>query len=318
MTLPNPAQALQRLFDGDFESGTLIGWVPGKAGSANLASRGRCFAQGDTTGLSIRGKYAALLRGSPRLNTGKSPSLTSKPFTAGTGILFMALSELNALPDAGLDPPQGNTLLVSILGADGEIYAERQLDTATIKLNSGCPSAIRDQSFSEHYISTRAYLGQTIKIRFSLTSERAQTGLFSLIDQISIVQAGETATYAGLPIARAGLIYDELSQRLYLQAGQLENSPSFAKNVSWQIDGEAQRRLGDRSCINDLSAGNYHATLYVEQDSKLATDSLHFFVAEAIPELKRVDCGDRDTSGESKPLSVFASTDTQTTGVPPK
>ena len=273
------AQAL--LFDGDFESGTLAGWAPGTQGTAILAASGRCFSDQDTTALSIRGKYAGLLRGSEQLKPGAAASLSSKPFTAGKGFLFLALTERHT----EIDPnPPSYTLLISVLDSNGETLSRHELNTARASLSHGCPSLPGDQRFSEHFISTQKYLGQTIKLRFSQHPMLARSGNFSLIDQISIVQQGEVAAYSDKPAAVAGIEYDVEHDFLYLIAKipqhELENNQDWI--YSWRINAQTGVRVSYKVCINDLKPGNHTANLSVQKATALSTDTLHFYVPERL------------------------------------
>lgn len=271
------AQAL--LFDGGFESGTFIGWAPGIQGSAILAAKGRCFSNQDTLGLSIRGKYAGLLRGSAQLDPGTAATITSKPFTAGKGLLFVALTEQHTGNEVISFP---YALRVSVLDSNDATLSRHDLDTARITLSSGCPSQARDQRFSEHFISTTKYQGQTIRIRFSQHPALAQSANFSLIDQVSIVHAGEIAAYSKKPAASAGIEYDAVHDFLYLIAKipiqALEESRNW--RFSWRIHSQAEMRKSDKVCINDLKPGNYTANLSVQKAALLSMDTLQFYVPE--------------------------------------
>ncbi len=277
LLLAHPALSIELLFDGDFESGTLAGWAPGMQGSAIVAAKGRCFSTGDSRGLGIRSRYAALLRGSKRLDESAAASLTSKPFRAGKGILFMALSEHIEGSDRQDRP---FALSISILDENNTVLSRQSLDSARIQLNEGCPSSRRDQQFSQHFISTRKYLGQTIKLRFSQHPDMARSGKFSLIDQVSLVGAGETPAYKNLPIAIAGIEYDGLTEQLYLKATTtgLNTDNDSNWNFRWAIDGEDVPRPYKNACINDLTPGNYSATLYIDTESGVSSDTLNFFV----------------------------------------
>ena len=273
------AQAQALLFDGGFESGTFIGWSPGTQGTAILVAKNRCFSDQDTSALSIRDKYAGLLRGAAQKDPGAVATMTSKPFTAGKGFLFLALTEQHAGDDAIWFP---YALRVSVLDSNGITLSGHELNTARITLSSGCPSLARDQRFSEHFISTQKYQGQTIRIRFSQHPALAQSGNFSLIDQVSIVQQGETAAYRKKPAAIAGIEYDAEHDFLYLVAKTPKQALEKSRNwrYSWQIHAQTDLRETHKACINDLKPGNHTAVLSVQNATTLSMDSLHFYVPE--------------------------------------
>lgn len=287
------------LFDGDFESGTLIGWTPSIQGTAILAAKGRCFSSRDTTSLGIQGNYAGLLRGSTQLASGTVATMTSKPFTAGKGFLFIALTEREADEDVISAP---YALMVSVLDRNGVVLSMHELDTARVMLSPGCPSRPASQRFSEHFISTQNYLGQTIRLRFSQHPAFAQSGNFSLIDQVSIVQRDQVATYSDSPVAIAGIDYDAEQDFLYLIAKIPHNVLKESKNwtFGWHIDGESGVRASSRSCINDLKPGNYTASLSVRNKTSLSTDTLHFHV----PERRQLLLGDDIAWKACAPASI--------------
>jgi len=269
------AQAL--MFDGDFENGSFAGWQPGERGQTVLAARGQCFADGDTRALPIRGRYAALLRGAASLQADEAASLTSKPFVAAKGVLFMALSE-SAEP---AESRRRYTLQIDILDQDGKLLRRQPLASAQQSLAAGCPSERRAASFSEHFISTRQYTGQTIRLRFRQHPDIARSGLFTLIDQVSMVEPGTASAYYDHPRARAGLEFDARSGALYLKPGRSENQPPDPDwQYRWQIDAEAEPRAYYNPCINDLPAGNHRALLRIRNGDKVSTDSLRFYVPD--------------------------------------
>ena len=273
------AHAQSRLFDGDFESGTLIGWVPGKKGSAILAAKNRCFSSQDSTAVNIRGRYAGLLRGTDKLEAGVSASLTSKPFTAGKGLLFLALTEQHPDSDTLASP---YALIVSLLNTDGMTLSTHTIDTARIALSPGCPSLPRDQRFSEHFVSTQKYLGETIKLRFSQHPTLARSQNFTLIDQVSVIQQGELAAYSANPVAIAGVAYDHQLNALYLVAKIPQHAITESRNwsYSWQIDEDVEPRSSYKTCISDLKPGNHIANLSVRTATALETDTIRFYVPE--------------------------------------
>ena len=268
------AVALSPLFDGDFESDTLQGWNPGTSGTAIVVSRGTCFAGNDTTTLSIRGRYAGMLRSVTDIENKQAASLTSKPFIAGRGLVFLAISELLG------DTPKQNpfALNVSILDAAGKVLQTEAIATALADLTGGCPSATGDASFGQHFINTHAYAGKQIKLRFSHHPDLAKEGAFTLVDEVSIVSVNETPIFQSFPIAKAGFRFEE--KHLFLIAGLPDGDIKQTQDwqFSWLINGETTRRPYFNPCIDDLEPGDYTANLYVRQNERLITDTLHFSV----------------------------------------
>jgi len=267
------------MYDGGFENGSFSGWQPGDHGQALLAARGQCFADADTRALPIRGRYAALLRGSGSLQANQAASLTSKPFIAGKGLLFLALSE--SIQSA--ESVYRYTLEIDILDKAGKLLRRQPLASAQQALMAGCPSERRASDFSEHFVSTRQYTGQTIRLRFRQHPDIAHSGLFTLIDQVSQVEPGTAAAYIDYPRARAGLEFDTRSGALYLKPGFFaDQSPNPEWQYSWQIDAEAKPRAYFNPCINDLPAGRHHALLRIRDGDRVSTDSLYFYVPKSL------------------------------------
>lgn len=275
--------AAELLFDGDFESGTLAGWNPGGTGSAIVTRYGSCFSDRDTRGLSIRGRYAGLLRGSAQAPDA-GPTLTSKPFVAGLGLTFISISEERHLQPT---PPAQRALEAIILDRDGLTLARTELSTATAGLPSGCPSARTDFSFSRHYVSTQKWRGKQIRLQFRQHREAAQHGGFTLIDQVEMVPPGSPSISPSLRV-EAGLLVDPATYTPYLQADLDSNARAIAGQFqfSWLINGEPRERPYFNPCLNDLPAGHYVATVYVrERGALLASDTLEFSLpgaAEAV------------------------------------
>ncbi len=264
------------LFDGGFESGVLQGWVPGKQGTAIVTRRGSCFSDQDTRKLSIRGDYAGLLRSPNYLSVGNAASLTSKRFTAGNGISFLALSQNRTNLETAF------ALNISILDQDDTLLETRPLATAQSSLSSGCPSSGTDTRFSQHFVSTQAYQGKTIKLRFAQHPDTAAQGGFTLIDDVTVFLAGEVPVNTNIPLAVASAIFDADTKNRFLSAalpGNIEQTRKW--EYSWYIQGEDKVRAYYKPCINKLTPGNYSATLTVRNATALASDTLYFNVGEA-------------------------------------
>jgi hypothetical protein len=267
------SHAITPLFDGDFESGTLQGWNP--SAGAVVATRGTCFSGGDTTQIRVRGQYAGMLRS----NENALGSFTSKPFVAGTGITFLSLSELIGKQQA-VNP---FALNVSILDGAANILSTQPLATAMLALSEGCPSSKRDHSFSTHFISTREHQGKQIKVRFTHHAELAKTGAFTLIDTVGIVNS-KVPLFHSSPKARAGIAQNSGVVSLVAGLPNGELSQTNGWQYSWFIDGETSERPFYNPCVNDLAAGEYTSTLYVNDNAnnRLVTDTFNFIVPDSV------------------------------------
>ncbi len=302
MLLSPFASAASKISDGGFESGTLQGWA--STNQAMVAGKGTCFSDGDTTALSIRQNYAGLLRGA---HDDQPSSLTSQAFTAGAGIAFLALSELRQ--DREEEHPFA--LTVSILDAGGKKLRSQNMATQLVKLANGCPSIARDQSFQPLYVSTRQYLGQSIKIRFTHHADTAKTNAFTLIDDVIKFEADEVPIYLSTPQAIAGVVRTTAGTLMLQPELPGINSSTPGWTYSWYINGENGRRLYFNPCIDDLVAGEYTATLYVNADGVLATDTIDFIVPLII-----ADDGSSNTRVED-PEAVVIQDDTECNAIHP-
>ena len=287
LCFPIFTHAYTLMFDGGFESGILQGWVPGKQGTAIVARRGACFSGQDTRKLGIRDQYAGLLRSPNFSSDGNTASLTSKRFTAGSGISFLALSQNkpNSMAPFALN--------ISILGQDDTLLETRSLATARTSLSTGCPSAGADTRFSQHFISTLAYEGKSIKLRFAQHPDTAVRGGFTLIDNVTVFSPGEAPVKTNRPLAIASVKFDADTQNRYLSAAlPIDNIEQTREwEYSWYVQGESELRAYYRPCINGLAPGNYSVTLYVRNASTLASDTLYFNVNET-------------TNSDSLPLDI--------------
>lgn len=266
------ANAYKLLFDGGFESGTLNGWVPGIQGTGIVTRKGSCFSDHDTRYLSIRGQYAGLLRTPHYLSTKKTASLTSKPFIAGNGIFFVALSEQKS----ALTQKQ-YALNISLLDQQNELLEIRPLVTAFARLEPGCPGNASGARFSPHFISTQTYRGEKIKIRFSQHPDTARAAGFTLIDEVSLFNPGEAPALINQPLAKASVKFDAQTQNLYLSAALPDVDRNQTKGwvYRWLINGEKSSRNYYNPCINDLKPGHYTATLTVRNASALSLSLIH-------------------------------------------
>ena len=307
------------LFDGDFESGTFQGWIPGgeNGGFASIAAKGSCYSANDTTAISFNGdptsNYAALLRSNAAGNTDSVARLKSEPFTAGNGIIFSALSEtLDA--DPGHKPVN---FVVRILDSQGSPVSEQPYNTAIIQLAQGCPSVKRDAAFSRHFIDTHHLAGQEISIEFSQNTKHESLGYFTLIDNVLFISEGQFLLSTSQPIAVAGTgITTSGTFFLDPRASKDPDDGPVALDYSWFIDGEDSVRHLDIPCVNlnedfQLSPGNNTATLYATDGFSYAADTIRFVIPEESTSSNSSGNGDNtDDSGNGTDTNVdLATTD---------
>lgn len=277
-----------QLFDGDFESGTFQGWIPGgdNGGFASIAARGSCYSGNDTSAITFNGNdtsnYAALLRSNAAGNPDSVARLRSQPFTAGNGVIFSALSE-TLDGDPGHHPVEFG---VNIIDASGNTVAELPYRTAVIQLSQGCPSEPRDAAFSQHFIDTHHFAGQEISIEFTQHTRFDGLGYFTLIDNVLYLDQGQFVLNSGQPIAvagtgltRSGTFFLDPRATVDPDNGPLELS------YRWFIDGEDSIREIDIPCVNlnedfNLEAGNNTATLYVSDGFHYAADTIRFVIPD--------------------------------------
>ena len=290
------------LFDGDFESGTFQGWIPGgeNGGFASIASKGSCYSANDTTAISFNGNptsnYAALLRSNAAGNTDSIARLKSVPFTAGNGVVFSALSEtLDA--DPGHKPVN---FVVRILNSEGNPVSEQPYNTSIIQLAQGCPSVKRDAAFSRHFIDTHHLAGQEISIEFSQNTNYESLGYFTLIDNVLFIPEGQFLLSTSQPIAVAGTgITTSGTFFLDPRASKDPDDGPVALSYSWFIDGENSVRQIDIPCVNLnedflLAPGNNKATLYATDGFNYAADTIRFVIPE-----DSTSSGNDNNSGDS-------------------
>lgn len=277
LCLPCVAAALTPLPGGDFESGTLSGWTAGGAagGFAALAAEGNCFSGNDTSGIELAGNYAALVRAGRESGPESTGLLTSAPFEAGIGIAFSALTETFAGADL---PAMPVDFRVRILGGDGSLLREVVLATSVAPLVDGCYMHPVGGAFSTHYVDTRPFTGRQVRVQFAQSSRVREAGLFTLVDDVVRLDAGDAQVLPDRPRAVAGFSRSA-GGRLRLD-GSLSSDPASLPLVHrWVLDGEAAPRDGEFPCIDDLEPGRYRATLVVDNGVHIDADALHFTIA---------------------------------------
>lgn len=272
-----PAAAAALLPNGDFEAGSLIGWVASERrdGVSDVVTAGGCFSPEDTTRLSLFGNHAAILRSGPSGRRSSVGILTSDPFIAGDGVVFAALTGTRDGRRV-VDPVHFE---MRVLTADGETLTTQRFNTSVVRLHEGCPGTPRDGRFFVHYFDTRKFLEQEVRIQFRQNTNTGGIQPFTLVDQVIRFGRGEGPLFTSKPEAVAAL--SETTRGVL----RLDASGSFdpdegplALTYSWQIDGENQVRVGEYPCIGDLADGTYEATLFVNDGFHAVSDSLVFEV----------------------------------------
>lgn len=307
VALPLNAFAVQPLFNGDFESGFFQGWTAGgtNGGSATIAAEATCFSANDTIGLTLNGNFAALVRSNGPGGKSSIGTLTSDAFSAGSGISFALLSESADL----VSTRRPVTLEVRLLDAVGKVLVSHTLaGMSIVRLRAGCPSEPRNAVFSGHYIDTTPYAGQEVKLQFSQHTNVGGYGFFTLVDDVVLYDAGETALVVNRPMAVAGTS---------LTTGgnvQLDGSASFhplglEMTYRWFLDGEATPLTGQKVATGDLAAGGHRAVLFVDDGTHVIGDTLLYVVPE-----KAKDTGDSSGNGTGGDTSDGGGTNGGTNG----
>lgn len=275
------ATALTPLDDGDFESGALAGWSSsGRLGGfAAVVSEGECFSSFDSTGLVLSGNHAGLVRAGRPAEPGSTGLLTSRPFTAGIGVAFKALTETI---DAGRLPDMPVNFSVRILdAASGAELAAVGLVTAVVPLNGDCYQHPVNGPFSTHYIDTRRFTGRDIRVRFSQSSRVRRAGLFTLVDDVARLDAEDAQVLPDRPRAVAG-VSRSASGRLRLDGSRSTEPSRMLLSHRWTIDGESFTRDGEFPCIDDLEPGDYRATLVVRNGLHIDADAVSFVIRNPV------------------------------------
>lgn len=293
--MPAIAPAASLLPNGDFESGSLLGWFGAgiDGGIADIATAGTCFSGEDTTRLTMFGGHAALIRSGPGGGRGSIGALTSDPFVAGDGIVFAALTGTRD-GERVVAPVHFE---VRILNADGAPLTAQRFNTAVVRLADGCPGEARDGRFYVHYFDTRAFRDQQIRIQFRQGTNTGGFEPFTLIDQVIVFGRGEGPLFTSKPEAVAALSSTRRG------VPRLDASHSFDPDggpapltFSWQIDGENLIRLGEKPCLADLADGTYEATLFVNDGFHAVSDRLRFEITGQ--SIGGDGQGDNDDSGD--------------------
>ncbi len=290
-----PVPAQQFLFDGTFESGSFQGWTPGgtNGGFAVLAVEGTCFSANDTTGLTLIGTFAALLRSNPRGDPDSTGTITSDPFQAGSAISFNALSESRD----GRNARSPVTLEVRILDEAGELLQSHSIvQTSVARLKRGCPSEPRNGAQRRHIIDTSLWIGQQIRVQIAQHTNVAGDGFFTLIDDIRLFAAGEQPILPEQPVAVAGT---SLSTGGFIQLDGRESFHTGGQDLEfeWFVPGESGPRVGDTISLSDLEDDQeYRIILFVNDGISFSSDVLQVGIPQGVND--RDDDDDDDSTTE--------------------
>jgi hypothetical protein len=203
------------MVNGDFESGTLIGWTPGgiDGGTATLVQEGTCFSHYNTQGITLSGSFAVNIRSSAAGATNSVGVLTSDTFVAGSSVTFNALSEADDAHAASENPVAFEARL---LDTSDNILLSQVLKTNIVGLNDSkesCVGELRDAAFSNHSIDTSAFSGETVKLQFRQHTNIPEWGFFTLVDDVRISPPNPT-----ISLGVIGCITCQEGGRLTVQA----------------------------------------------------------------------------------------------------
>jgi hypothetical protein len=270
-------EAAQPLTNGDFETGTLSAWSISSTQGAvvEIAQKNTCFSAVDTTQINIRGNYAALLRSNVEGDETSRAILTSPAFNAGDGVAFIAPSESLV----GFEKETVH-FEVQILDATNDaIVVSQILKPATALLHGGCPNSEDNAShFRSHYVSTRAYVGKGIKIRFVQNTKESGSPNFTLIDQVIKFNQAEQPIFYSRPHPQAGVSETHWGTPYLDSAGSFDSDKKIKEiTYSWYIDSEEVRESRN-PCVADLADGNHTAALYVNDGQYALSDVIHFVI----------------------------------------
>lgn len=272
------AEAAQLPDNGDFETGVLTPWISDDdpARRAEIVTASDCFQGHDTSRAAPRGRFAARLT--------PLASLQSARFQAGEAIGFIAL---HAVSTSSEDANLRDALQVELLDADSNAVLARQLlSPARLIAGATCGSAGTDQGdieqLSSHYVSTRAFIGSPIRIRFQNMAD-SQQSLFILLDQLVIFSPGEHTLFQSRPHARAGFYFHSQAGTALSSRGSIDpdNHP-LPLRYGWYLEGKEY--LAANPCLDDLPPGDYRAVLYVNDGHHAVSDALRLWIPHTYPD----------------------------------
>jgi hypothetical protein len=272
--------AVTPLFDDGYGVGGIGGWVTGgtDGGFGSVVTEGTCFSNTDTSGIVFNGNRAAIVRAGRDARPGSTGTLTSPIFNAGIGISFKALTE--RIDDRKI-PAMPVNFAVHILAANGTSIKAVSIRTATIEVTSGCPGETVNEAFSSHFVDTRQFVGQPIRVQFRQSSKKIGAGFFTLFDEVIRFDTGDTQTLSNRPTAVAG-VSESSAGRLRLDGSLSYDTAGLPLEFSWRVRGDVFEREGEFPCIDDLDPGRYQAALVVNNGLYIDADSVHFVITETV------------------------------------
>jgi hypothetical protein len=279
---------------GDFESGSFFGWQQTgiNSGYSLVVPEGSCYSDNDTTGITLNGNYSALIRSNSQGDPASSASITSEPFLVGGSVSFDALSEVAF----GQSSIKAVTLTVSLVGTDGvELMSVVIAQTNTVTLNSGCPNLPRNGSFHGHLIDTHLFQGIEARVRFTQHTNRSGYGLFTLIDDVVVYEAGEVPILIG-PTAVAGT--SVVDNALALNGSRSIHPLGAGLHYEWFIDDQVGSRVGEFVNISDLEPGNYSVVLFTDDGFNYTSDIMELGIID--PDADVEECIDDPFTGEDE------------------
>ena len=277
---PSAAFSLTPLFDDGYGVGGMGGWVTGgnDGGFGSVVTEGSCFSNNDTTGIVFTGNRAGMVRSGREARLGSKGTLTSPVFTAGIGFSFKALTERMHLDRLEAMPVDFD---VHVLTPEGRALKSVRLRTAVVNLERGCPSVAANGAFSTHFVDTRKFTGQPVRIQFSQGTRRAGAGFFTLVDEIIRFDPGDTQVLPYRPVARAGVSISD-TERLRLDGSLSYDPGDLLLEYYWRVKGDLFQREGEFPCIDDLDPGRHQATLVVSNGLYTDADTIHFVIDEPV------------------------------------
>ena len=290
---------------GGFESGSFFGWQQTGVnnGYSLVVAEGSCYSDNDTIGITLSGNYSALIRSNPQGDPASSASITSEPFLVGSSVSFAALSEV-AFGQSSIEPV---TLTVSLIGTDGvELMSVVIAQTNTVTLNSGCPNLPRNGSFHGHLIDTHLFQGSEARVRFTQHTNRSGYGLFTLIDDVTVYEAGEVPILIG-PTAVAGT--SVVDNRLALNGSRSIHPLGSGVHHEWFIDDQVGSRIGEFVDISNLQPGNYSVVLFTDDGFNYTSDIMELGILD--PDADFEECIDDPFTEEDECAICIDDPDTQ-------
>ncbi len=175
------------LSNGDFETGDLSGWyrTGENGGSGFLAKEGICFSVNNSSGIALSGQNAGYVRSSGAAPVDSIGTLISRPFLAGGGLTFSALSENSDLHRASR--PVVFTARLLDLADQVLLTTNIQTGVVTLSPNNCLPVNRRNGRFTSHVVDTAAFRGLPIRLEFDQHTTVPGEGHFTLVDDVEVM-----------------------------------------------------------------------------------------------------------------------------------